>query len=404
MLILSGIASWVGCSDPVEFEMMADPTVPQTPLFAVTGAVVEAGGVLSPWLLLFSSIEADLEFDLDQALSPGPGVFFAPGDGSVLWLQQDAPIVQRFQPTADGGFESYGQLSFGSFGITNASQHLIVSISPTKAYLIDRLRPQFIVWNPQTLEIEGRTMLMGLKRPDLVTNIEFVDLIDDRVVVVARYRRDFDDSWAPLTVAAFLDPVTNDVTYAEDERCGNVVSGVQASDGLVYVGSFMTSAAETFAGEGGSPAVMPCQVRLSASDQTFDDDYFVDLAAWTPSGLIGGPLAISGDALFYSVFDPASPLPPPGAPSTSLTRAPVWQLHTNTPDGGAETLTPIGGLPLSGTLFSLSTFDGIEGRQTTLGLFAPNFSESTVFDISEPEAPSELFSTPGPIGQIVRVR
>ncbi|MEM9194254.1 MAG: hypothetical protein AAGF12_34075 [Myxococcota bacterium] len=376
------------------------------PLFAVTGAIVQPGGEFVPWLALFPEISADLEFDLEQAFSPGPGVFFIPGDGSILWMQQDAPVIERFRFGTDGELVSDGRVSFGAFGVASASDNLAIYISPTRAYLVDRRMPQIVAWNPETMEIAGDQALSRLVRTGLKTNIEFAEVIEDRLIVVGRYRRDADDSWAPLTVAAFVNPADDSIVYDEDERCGNVVTGAPASDGFVYLGSFMTAAAATYAQEGGDPAVTACQIRLNVSRASFDDDYFVDLSSLAPAGLIGGPVARSGNTDYYSLFDDsAAPLPPPAAPGVALTMSPAWQVHTATLGSEAETLAPVSIIPPSGTIFSVSTFRDVDGvERSVFGQFAPDFSSSQAFDLTSPEDIQPLFTTPGPMGQVTRVR
>lgn len=401
-----------GCGDDADSTADAGPAVdaagdtPPAPIFAVSGSVyTPADGVFNPWLALFPEITSDIEIDLGTTIAPGPGGFEVPGDGTVIWKKQDSPEMERFRVQDDYTLVSEGTLSFAAFGLGNTSSHPSFYISATKAYLVDRFNGQIIIWNPQTYEIESSFPLDGFARDGMSLNIGFLQVVGDRLVLLARYTRLSDETWAPLAVAGFVDTETNVVTYDEDTRCGNAVYGALASNGDIYFGSFVGAATATYAGAGGDPAVTPCQLRIAAGAREIDDAYFLDLTAVAGSDLVAGPVQGLGDTAYYLVYDNSVVPVGDGVTSDDLFFAESWRIHAATYGDEQDTLAAVPGLaPTAGYFFGAVFAAKNRDPVPLLVQFAGDFSSTTLTDISDPAEFRPFLTTPGVFGNVAQVR
>ena len=376
------------------------------PLFDITGSFfTPETNAFTGWLSLVPELRPDLRVEPEETISFGPDSFEVPGDGTVLRMGGDAPEMERLRVQDDSTLVSEGIMSFASFGVGNASSHALYFLTDTKAYFLDRFEGQVIVWNPQSFEIVSSFRLDGFARDGLNLNIIPLEVVDDRLILLARYTRVSDSSWARSTVVGFVNTRTDEVVYDEDDRCGNAVSSAISADGTVYLGSFANAATATFLGQGGMPPVVPCQLRIMPDANEIDPSYFLDLTDATGADLVSGPVAGAGDAAYYLIYDPEVIPIPPEVSSNELQNAEAWRVYSATLGREAETLAEVPDFPPGGTLFFSQRFEPIAGEPIPLFVrFAGDFSETTMTDIRDPDNFTTFLVTPGVFGRVRQVR
>ena len=384
------------------------PGATPAPIFAISGQLfTPATGEFIAWLKLVPELRPDLELPPEEFFAPGgSGTWVARGDGTLYFLEGDSGVIERFRADDDLTIESEGRLSFLNFGVDRAGSHELFFLTDTKAYFLDRFLGQIIVWNPSTFEIESSFLLEGLERDGLRINIAGLQLRDDQLIVVARYSRPSDGDFEPLVVAAFIDTVTDEVTYAEDTRCGNAGGVSLTPEGDLYLASFVNSSSRFFLGQSGDPPVEPCAIRIRAGETDFDSDYFLDIGELAGTELAWGPLQGGSGRGYFVIYDPeVVPIPDDldGVSDQDLTNTPAWVLYSAVLGDEEATLARVSGLDPSGGIVLNSVYSPRNGEpRVLLSQFAADFSSTTLVDVTDPES-VEVFLAEAP-GIFTRVQ
>jgi len=218
----------------------------------------------------------------------GSAALFGLDGRSVFALgSSDAAVVTRYEVTADGGLVERARMSFEGTGINSAFKRpeLVPFVSDTKAYWLDDVTAQAIVWNPEEMTLAGEFSLAAAEREGLFLEFGEAVLRDGLVFVSAQYRTE-DEGEAALA-ALVLDAERDElVDVLTDDRCGGTMEIAPSADGTLYFASDAFSASLYALGrpEGYSA---PCILRIRPGEQRFDPDFYIpiaDLAGGRPAG------------------------------------------------------------------------------------------------------------------------
>ena len=385
----------------------ADGGPPGTP---VTSWIVghwtsDAAGAYLGSVLLLDDLSEEGTVDLTKGEDFGTDISYAsPGKGVLFVGRKAQPNLQRFHVLESGELQLTGQLGLDAYGIADTlgrSQPVVQFIDDQHAYYIDLPTLQVIVFNPSatpmTIYPNDTFSIDGLKEDGLEVNVTAVRRDGDRITVMARYY--LNDNAAALVKVAIIDVKTNDVTYAEDTRCGQVAYSVSDPDGNIYFGSH--GALSIYAAAGLAPSNTPpaCIVRIKKDETEFDQDYFVDLETIS-GGEVVGSLLQGVDGYAY-VMQYSGVVPTIAAEARSALAAASWELHSLKLVDAEDTYTKVAGVPV-GSAYSASFMTTVGLTQVPfLILPGDELKRAYFWDVSDPSAPKRALGFPGTPGHAV---
>lgn len=238
---------------------------------------------------------AEDTFDDDTALEIGGSAAIFGSDGrSVFALGVgESPIITRYEVGDDGKLIEGDEVSLANAGVASAFKRpgLVPFISETKAYWLDDVTLQGVIWNPKEMSYDGTFSIAEVERDGLTFELGERAVVRDGLLYIGgRYR---DGELDPgVGVALIIDTTTDTlVEVLEDERCGDTTHIVEHASGDLYFGTGTLGAVQYALGRPADyPA--PCLLRIPAGEQAFDADFHValpDLVEGRPVGrLVAG--------------------------------------------------------------------------------------------------------------------
>ncbi|WP_157069483.1 hypothetical protein [Sandaracinus amylolyticus] len=219
----------------------------------------------------------------DDALEVGGAAALFGFDGQRMFAlgSSESPVITRHVVTSDGRLEEDGELSLagGGSGVASAFRRpgLVPFVSPTKAYFIDDVTKQVLVWNPTEMTLDGAISFASADREGLVIEVgERAVVRGEHLFVPVRYRT-VEESDAGIAAALVFEHATDSfVGVVEDDRCGDTVHVVEASDGTLYFGSG-TLGATFYALQRPAGYPAPCVLRIEPGETEFDPDFYVSI-------------------------------------------------------------------------------------------------------------------------------
>ena len=260
------------------------PAAQSRPLIIVTER--ESPEISLNYLHILPDWPSDGVLDYDAALELGEFVDVQAVGGALYAYRPSNFEVERLLVDADLNVTSSGRLSFANYGVDAYSE--TIWVSPERAFLVDELSGQMVLWNPSRMEIIGATSIDPalLERDGMPAVLQRGMCVGERCVTAINWRDWSTDRYHSAAALAIFDGASDEpeLTVVEDPRCAPSSSLAPFRDeaGNLYV-----------IGDGGlgfdrlaSPnktALPQCVLRLPAGATEFDPDFFVDLNAVTGS-------------------------------------------------------------------------------------------------------------------------
>ncbi|MEM7135143.1 MAG: hypothetical protein AAF500_01120 [Myxococcota bacterium] len=249
---------------------------------------------------VLSSLAAQ-EIELTNALEVPGFSRFRTYDESVFTFNGESQQVTRYAVTDDLTLREEGRFSMVNLGV-QGFRTSIVFISPERAYYIDPVGFQVVVWNPATMEITTTFPIPELERdgfPFITIGVPLV--VGDYVATPVSWRLDDQSNVIPATGLLVVSAVTDEfTTIAEDMRCGVSASGFVFEGAYYALGDWDAGVYSVY---NPGPTPSPCLVRWNAGDLNFDPDYVLDMAAFTGSPQLAGVFGGAGDSIVARVYD-----------------------------------------------------------------------------------------------------
>lgn len=333
------------------------------------------------YLSVVKDITSDGTLDLADAVEfPSDMSYASPGNGVVYVGNGGEPVIERWRLDEDERLVRDGEMGLAQFGIATGLgiKDPFQFLAEDRAYFIDGKSLQVVIWNPQIMETEGTFSLEGLAEGDFFVGLNFVHRDGDRLLLSARYWRP-DDTAALLTRVAIIDTTSDEVTYVDDTRCGNIAFHAHDSQNNLYLASHPAQTGYVAAGLGGTPAAESCIIRFNAGADAFDQDYYVNLDALV-GGNGGGIMQGGGDEAFVMKYaGPAYTIDNVAKAHTGSN----WELHRLTLGDEAASITRVPDLELqSGYGHAFTTAVG--GKETPFVITVEgDFSSGAYHDVSE---------------------
>jgi hypothetical protein len=278
-------------------------------------------------------------FDVATAVEIGGSAALFGEDGRNVFSlgSSDSATVTRYE-LQGGQLLERGSLSLQPFGISSAFKRpeLVPMISPTKAYWVDDVSAQIVVWNPDGMTVTGTISLAAAQRDGWLLELGQTAQRDGLVFISANYRDDADGE-AGEALAIVVDTASDSVVgVATDTRCGGTLDIARGAGGVLYFAS-NTFAASLYALGRFADYPAPCVLRIAPGEQTFDPAYHVSMLELT-GGLAAGQLVIGATGRAFLLALHTDLLGAPITPDTELFapyEAPAWRWWSVDLESGA---------------------------------------------------------------------
>jgi hypothetical protein len=342
--ILLGVWSCDGSGAP-------DPGVPTDgPLFAVATTMFLPDGP-SSFVSLVADPTANVQVSRAGALEVGGAAALFGVDGrSVFALGgSDSPTITRYEVRDDGRFIEGARMSLAGLGFGSAFKRsgLVPFLSETKAYFLDDVTAQAVIWNPAEMTIVGSLSLAAAERTGWTFELGERAVGRDGLLFVGASQRGDDETDSGRAYVLVIDTATDTlVTIIEDDRCGNVEHVIPGGQGALYFGSGALAAnMHALQRPAGYPA--PCVLRINAGETRFDPSFVVRLPEQTAGRSTGRLVAGNGNEAYVLAFYPEELAEPLGPTSDIFAPwdATAWRWWRIRLDGSAPG-EPVEGAPV----------------------------------------------------------
>ncbi len=246
---------------------------------------------------------APVMVDASRALEVGgaAAIFGTGGRGALAVGSSESPVLTRYEITPDRSFVKGARLTFANTGVSSAfkRQGLVPFLSEIKAYWLDDLTQQVIIWNPDAMTIDGSFSLEAAARDELVFELgERAVVRDDGLLFVGARYRTANEGEAGRAVALIIDTASDElVEVLEDPRCGDTVHVVADQSGTLYFGSG-AMAAVLYALQRPADYPAPCMLRILPGERRFDPDFQINISDLV-EGRSAGRLVAGKDGRAY---------------------------------------------------------------------------------------------------------
>lgn len=215
----------------------------------------------------------------------------------------ETPTVSRYSLDEQGALVLDTTVSFANYGVASSAFWNQEFLSRTKAFLANDAAREYVVWNPETMEITGTVpwpevpLEEGLApfhsytdRGGVVTNGHFFHGLYQH--------NDFWDYFGNSSVVAVYDIVTEELVDTIEVPCPMMDVASLGDDGFIYVSgwSYMPLSAEAGLSE------RNCAARIDAGTRTLDASWSLDFAEATGGDEGSGLRAVTGDEGILAVF------------------------------------------------------------------------------------------------------
>jgi hypothetical protein len=377
---------------------VAPPDSPITKLYAVLSTISGDTNSSSYVSLVPSLAEGEVR-NLEKSVELSGARYMFGVDGKPsLYVLDDSASLTRYDLSEDNTLVKGPVLSFAAYGVTTGStEGSVFFVSDTKAYLLDDVSLQAVIWDPSKMLASKSIDLSGLRRDMWTTYFDYLPKRRGDQLVLAAYYLDesFSTSLREVT-AAIIDLNTDQARLLSDKRCGGFSTSVLTNAGDIYFASDpYLGALHRLGGEAASPA--GCILRIVNGQEVFDPSYFAEvtsLAAGFGGGIVPGP----GNSAFLRIYN--EQIVPIG-PSTSAFDVyanaswQFWRIEL----GSSQRGTPTTLAPGAGTVRVFN----LDGRSYATNAGA-DYSTTSLVDMSQPEGPREGVRVPGIVAGLVRVR
>jgi len=270
--------------------------------FAVTATIFQPDGETS-LVGLVDDPGVPAELDPARAVEVGGAAAIFGLDGTAVFSlgSSDSPTLTRYEVKPDGELVQRREvMSLAPYGITSGFKRpeLVPFVSAAKAYWIDDVSLQVVVWDPSEMTLTSSFSLSSAEREGLFLEVgEAVVRQDGSVVVSVNYRQE-DEGEAGQAVAILIDSANDSVTgVVTDDRCGGTLDIAAQDDGTLYFASNAFAASlHALQRPQGYPS--PCILRIQAGETRFDPEFHVAIPDLT-DGHSGGNLVMGVDGHAY---------------------------------------------------------------------------------------------------------
>lgn len=222
--------------------------------------------------------------------------------GKVFVADGAAPEVTRYKVDGAGNFTEDGKISFANYGVSSAAFWNQEFLSTSKAYLANDAGEEYIVWNPETMQIAGTvawpelTLEQGqlpfhsyMDRGGVVTNGKFFHGLYNH--------NEGWDYFGETSVVAVWDVASDKLDKVIEVPCPMMDVASLGEDGYLYVSGWSYIPLSAQLGK----SKKNCAARIDTKTMTLDAGWTFDYAAAT--GKQGSALrVVDGNKGVFALF------------------------------------------------------------------------------------------------------
>ncbi|MEN0067367.1 MAG: hypothetical protein AAGA48_34875 [Myxococcota bacterium] len=289
----------VACTGETE----EDPVVPEAEEAWLIGVRVRTPDSRSVFAVVVEDPAEAQTIDLSGAIEfSGASRLFAV-DGYIYAMDSESGVVNRLEVGSDSTVRTLDTFSMQGEGVTSF-RSTFAFVSPERAYYIDVVNDQIIVWNPTTMALIESVPFEAPDQGGLGLAGGTPVVTGDQVIMPV--------SWSNLTtldfypaVAAMLvsttDPIS--VTFIEDARCVSSGGGFVDDAGDYYLlGDSSGGAVELLEPDTAPPS---CLLRIPSGETSFDPDFSITMSELTGRPYVNSIAGIGDGTAVVQVFDPS---------------------------------------------------------------------------------------------------
>lgn len=367
-------------------------------------AYVVVNRILSPeGRSMFISVLPDLnhgQIDVGAAVERSGFARTRNFEGKIYSFDSETGVITRFVVNDDRSLSpdtlsdgSPAQVSFANLGITRFTTTMVFVNSQRAFYFATSGEDLVIEWNPAQMTITA-SYPGGFARDGISPISGRIAVTEDYVVLPLSWSNTFTFDFVAATGLAVIDlNATASPTIIEEDRCVAGSSAFADGDHVYVIADTFGGIAPTVSDEEPPP---PCLLRWQPGADSFDPDFYVDLAERTGYGAIASGLG-RGDGTFvtqaYTSDVDRSTLGP-----VELLQGPYWQYMVVEID--SDTATLVDDLEPASHSPSVWLVDGEYVVARTDDAIATSFLQS----IDAQGRATELLTAPGDLFWVDRIR
>ncbi|MEM8608787.1 MAG: hypothetical protein AAGF92_16905 [Myxococcota bacterium] len=385
----------LGCSGAGEAAPTDPVDEPSTTAFAVS--LFLSGTEDAAFVGLVDSLGPSSRVDLSLALEiPNNGVAFGPERGGVVFTVDGiVPRITRYEVGSNNTFVQGSTVSAEAVSVSTlrVRPSNFYFVSERRAYAIDTLSYQIIVWDPLEMVLVDTIDISELDGdgPGFISH-RIVEREDEIVFTLAFLNETFGIS--PVSKIVFFNLSTETISRVITfDDCAGIQHIFLDGRGDLHASSDVASVANRLADRGGGPE---CLLRIPAGTSAVDRQVLIESVS---DGLQGGSVFRQGDAGAYLRVLDESLVPPDAMSLPEFSSAGAWRwalidLET------ASFVTLFDNLePTASTVDPVVIGGRSFGAQTE-----PNLASSTLVELTNADGPVPGVTSPGVITGVFRVR
>lgn len=390
-----------GKSDAGEAETSADAAAADKNALYLVGSSLSSSDTSS--LVLWTSPTLfDTKFEISKGLQIVGGTGALAFDNSVFVANSEDKTITRYSVEKDGTLKAGKKVSFASRGLMYVSYPDAI-LDKEHAYIVAADQLELIEWNPSTMTITGTHSLEKLKREGWGQEDRgsFVRKSDGKIFIYWTYTNQRTEFVNDFVLGVF-DTKTNELTVQVKEDCPASAGfgGFFDEKEDLYLIADSFGLFTQFEYKDAKPA---CVLRVKKDDSEIDPDYKLQPADAMGGRAPWGFYYLANGLAYSSGVDPAV-----FKDYDSVFEVLFAPVHTgwllNLEDGSAKQIED---LPLDGVGFESHHVDGhllvprTTGEVTIEDVMS---TESTLFDLKADGTAKSVFSLPGYIAPVARIR
>lgn len=368
--------------------------VTDEPVYVVGSALFGPEGT-STYLAVLRDLGPQ-EIDYAQAIElPGWADVWV-HEGAVYVSEGETPQITRYTVTDAGQLEAGATVSFANYGITDAAFWNNTFVSTDKAYMKNGAS-EYVIWNPQTMEITGTLPLPAFEPRDGLElrpgTTDRSNVIRDGALYQPFYGSDADYvRFSEDSAIVVIDIATDTVVDTIEAACAGLDIGTQDEAGNLWFSPW-TSGVITPIRDGAAPT---CVTKIPVGSELAETAFaFADLTDGREGAAVHD---IVGDKLVFSTFHDERVEITADSDPWALVGGANWRLWTYDP----ATNTASENATIDWNSGAVYTFD--VGGGTYALVPATDYATSSVYALDDDGNAEHRFDTDGWSIRLFQVR
>lgn len=277
----------------------SSPPLGAGPLYLAASWVADVD-TTNTYIAVVDSLDEDLDFSTALEV-PGYGDAWV-WEEWVFVADGESPSVSRYSLDEDGALVFDTRISFANYGVPSSAFWNQEFVARNKAYLANDAQLEYVVWDPEAMEITGTVPWPEFPLPeDLAPFQSYTDrggVVADGHFFHGLYAHDYEWTYfGQSSIVAVYDIATDALVDTIEVPCPMMDVASLADDGYIYVSGWSYMPLSVGAGVSDTN----CAARIDVESRTLDPSWslaYPDVTGDEGSGL----RVVTGDDGILAVF------------------------------------------------------------------------------------------------------